>query len=51
MMDDKQKAQLFRNIAGGLSTASAEIQEGMLAQLLKADPDYAEGAKKVLAAS
>ncbi len=50
IMNDNQKAQLFGNIAGGLSTASASIQERMLAQFAKADPAYAQGVKNALAA-
>ena len=50
-MNDNQKAQLFGNIAGGLSTASTSIQERMLAQFAKADPAYAEGVKQALAAA
>ena len=48
IMDDNQKAQLFNNIAGGLSTANASIQQRMLAQFAKADPAYAEGVRKAL---
>ena len=48
IMNDNQKVQLFGNIAGGLSTANASIQERMLAQLAKADPAYAEGVRKAL---
>ena len=50
IMNDDQKAQLFRNIAGGLSTANASIQQRMLAQFAKADPAYAEGVRKAIAA-
>lgn len=50
IMNDSQKAQLFGNIAGGLSTANASIQTRMLAQFAKADPAYAEGVKKAIAA-
>ncbi len=50
IMNDSQKAQLFGNIAGGLSTANASIQERMLAQFAKADPAYAQGVKNALAA-
>lgn len=50
IMNDNQKAQLFGNIAGGLSTANASIQARMLAQFAKADPAYAEGVKKAIAA-
>ena len=48
IMNDHQKVQLFGNIAGGLSTANASIQERMLAQFAKADPAYAEGVRKAL---
>lgn len=48
IMNDSQKAQLFNNIAGGLSTANASIQQRMLAQFAKADPAYAEGVKRAL---
>jgi len=50
IMNDSQKAQLFDNIAGGLSTANASIQERMLAQFEKADPAYAEGVRNAIAA-
>ncbi len=50
IMNDSQKAQLFGNIAGGLSTANASIQARMLAQFVKADPAYAEGVKNAVAA-
>ena len=49
IMNDSQKAQLFGNIAGGLSTANASIQARMLAQFAKADSAYAEGVKQALA--
>jgi len=49
-MNDDQKNQLARNIAGGLSQASASVQERMLAQFAAAAPDYAERVKKALAA-
>ena len=48
IMNDEQKAQLFNNIAGGLSTANINIQQRMLALFAKADPAYAEGVKKAL---
>jgi catalase len=51
IMNESQKAQLFSNIAGGLSQANASIQERMLAQFAKADPAYAEGVRKALAAT
>ena len=50
IMRDSQKAQLFGNIAGGLSTANPSIQARMLAQFAKADPAYAEGVKNAIAA-
>lgn len=50
LMNDDQKQQLFNNIAGGLSQAGQHIQERMLAQFAKADPAYAEGVRKEIAA-
>ncbi|PPD17214.1 MAG: catalase [Methylotenera sp.] len=50
IMNDSQKAQLFGNIAGGLSTANPSIQARMLAQFAKADPAYAQGVKNAIAA-
>jgi len=50
IMSNEQKAQLFNNIAGGLSQANADIQQRMLAQFAKADPAYAEGVKQAIAA-
>ncbi len=50
IMNDSQKSQLFGNIAGGLSQANESIQARMLAQFAKADPAYAEGVKKAIAA-
>lgn len=41
LMSEDQKRQLTGNIAGGLRHANASIQERMLAQFYKADPDYA----------
>ena len=41
IMSGNQKDQLADNIAGGLVHASASVQERMLAQYRKADPDYA----------
>jgi len=49
-MNDDQKQQLFNNIAGGLSQANADIQARVLAQFEKADPAYAAGVKKAIAA-
>lgn len=50
LMNDDQKQQLFNNIAGGLSQAGEHIQERMLTQFAKADPAYAEGVRKAIAA-
>ncbi|PPD56428.1 MAG: catalase [Methylotenera sp.] len=50
IMNDSQKAQLFGNIAGGLSTANPSIQARMLAQFAKADSAYAQGVKNAIAA-
>jgi len=50
LMNDDQKQQLFNNIAGGLSQANADIQARVLAQFEKADPAYAAGVKKAIAA-
>ncbi len=50
IMTDDQKNQLARNIAGGLSQASASVQERMIAQFAAADADYAERVKKAIAA-
>ncbi len=48
VMNDDQKNQLAGNIAGGLSKANTSIQERMLAQFAKADPDYAARVKAAL---
>ena len=45
LMTEFQKAQLFNNIADGLSQANASIQERMYAQFYQAHPDYAEGVR------
>jgi catalase len=50
LISDDQKNQLARNIAGGLSQASANVQERMLAQFAAADSDYAARVKNALAA-
>jgi len=42
LMSDDQKAQLAKNIAGGLSQANESIQSRMLAQFAKADQAYAD---------
>lgn len=49
LMSDSQKQQLVQNIAGGLSTANASIQQRMLAQFAKADPAYAEDVRQAMA--
>ncbi len=41
IMSEDQKQQLADNIAGGLGQCDASIQQRMLAQFEKADPDYA----------
>lgn len=41
LMSESQKDQLADNIAGGLVQATESVQERMLAQYRKADPDYA----------
>ncbi|RYZ91896.1 MAG: catalase, partial [Moraxellaceae bacterium] len=48
LMTDDQKQQLAGNIAGGLSQADASVQERMLAQMAKADLDYAARVKALL---
>lgn len=48
MMSEDQKKQLAANIAGGLSQANESIQQRMLAQFEKADPDYAARVKVAL---
>jgi catalase len=48
LMSDDQKRQLTNNIAGGLRQADASVQERMLAQFAKADPDYAARIKALL---
>jgi catalase len=48
LMTDEQKHQLAGNIAGGLRQADASVQERMLAQFAKADPDYAARVKALL---
>lgn len=48
LMSDDQKVQLTSNIAGGLAQANTSIQERMLAQFAKADPDYAARIKALL---
>lgn len=48
LMNDSQKQQLAGNIAGGLRHANINVQERMLAQFAKADPDYAARVKALL---
>jgi len=48
IMSADQKHQLFNNIAIGLRQASASVQERILLQIAKADPDYAAGVKEAL---
>lgn len=48
IMNENQKQQLFNNIAGGLAQANPSIQARMLAQLAKADPEYAAGVKRAI---
>ncbi|TQV88825.1 catalase [Aliikangiella coralliicola] len=48
LMSDDQKQQLVNNIAGGLSQANQSIQERMIAQFTKADPQYGDMIKKAL---
>lgn len=48
IMSDDQKEQLTGNIAGGLSTATASVQERMLSYMAKADADYAARVKAKL---
>lgn len=42
MMTDEQKQILTSNIAGGLQHANKDIQQKMLTQFKKADPEYAQ---------
>ena len=48
LMNEDQKQQLVSNIAGGLSQANASIQERMLAQFNKADPEYGKRVAQAL---
>lgn len=48
LMNDGQKSQFTRNIAGGLSQANVSIQERMLKYFNKADPSYASMVKALL---
>jgi len=41
LMDESQREQLASNIAAGLAHAAVPVQQRMLAQFAKADPDYA----------
>lgn len=51
LMNEDQKRQLTENVAGGLGQANASIQQRMLAQLAKADPDYAKRVQAAIARS
>jgi catalase len=48
IMSVDQKQQLFNNIAIGLRQASKSVQERILLQIAKADPEYAAGVKETL---
>lgn len=48
IMTEDQKQQLVNNIAGGLGQCNQSIQQRMLAQFEKADPDYASRVKQAL---
>ncbi|ALP53021.1 catalase [Candidatus Tenderia electrophaga] len=48
LMHDDQKQQLTSNIADGLVHATTAVQERMLAQFAKADPDYAARVKQAM---
>jgi catalase len=41
LMDDEQKRQLTHDIAEGLIRASESVQQRILEQFTKADPEYA----------
>jgi catalase len=49
LMSDEQQRQLCSNIAGGLVTAEASVQQRMLAQFAEADPAYRTGVEEALA--
>lgn len=49
IMSENQKQQLAATIGAGLKQASSSAQMRMLAQIAKADPDYAERVKAALA--
>ena len=49
-MSDDQKKQLAGNIAGGLGQASKSVQESMIDQFTKADPQYGRLVTEVLKA-
>lgn len=51
VISEVQKNQLAGNIAGGLSQATATVQERMLAQFREAHPDYGDRVRKALAAA
>ena len=48
LMSEDQKQQLIGNIAGGLSQATTSVQERMIEQFTKADPDYGQRIKAAL---
>lgn len=49
LMEEAQKNQLANNIAEGLIQATDSVQERMLAQFAKADPDYASRVSAAMA--
>ncbi|MDO6477280.1 catalase [Alteromonas sp. 1_MG-2023] len=50
IMNESQKQQLVRNIADGLSQATADVQEAMFAQYDAADEDYSRRVKEAVMA-
>lgn len=48
IMTESQQQLLASNIAGGLKQASQSVQQRMLAQFAKADPDYAACVQKAI---
>lgn len=50
IMSADQQQQLFDNVAGGLAQASESVQQRMLEQYAQADPAYADGVRKAMAA-
>ncbi|GAA5237168.1 catalase [Verticiella sediminum] len=51
LMPDEQKQQLFDNIAAAMQGVPEEIVERQLGHFAKADPAYAEGVRRALAAA